>query len=152
MTSPQLCIFDATSTTSLLDSTPNNSMLPSTILQKCLEILGADIRSARPVTGGDINQAILLETSAGQFFLKINPAPTAGSMFEAEAAGLALLASANAIRTPAVIGFGDTPEGGFLLLEYIETDFRPLDFWEKFGCRPSHLAPLHRSLLWPRPR
>ena len=117
-------------------------MLPSAILQKCLEILGADIRSARSVTGGDINQAMLLETSAGQFFLKTNSAPTAGSMFEAEAAGLALLASANALRTPAVIGFGDTPEGGFLLLEHIETDFRPLDFWEKFG---SGLAILHRS-------
>ncbi len=63
-------------------------------------------------------------------------------MFEAEAVGLALLASANAIRIPAVIGFGDTPEGGFLLLEYIETDFRPLDFWEKFGIG---LATLHRS-------
>ncbi|MBK9015121.1 MAG: fructosamine kinase family protein [Saprospiraceae bacterium] len=77
--------------------------------KNALKILGADIRSIRPVTGGDINQALLLDTSAGQFFLKTNTAPTAASMFEAEAAGLALLASANAIRTPTVIGLA-TPQ------------------------------------------
>lgn len=117
-------------------------MLPQAIHQKCVEILGAEILSVTPLAGGDINQARLLETGVGRFFLKINTASVAASMFEAEAAGLALLATANALRTPAVVGFGGTPAGGFLLLEHIETGHRPPDFWEEFG---TSLAQLHRS-------
>ena len=117
-------------------------MLPPAIHQKCLEILGTDFRSERPVAGGDINKARVLETADGRFFLKMNTSPTAGRMFGAEAAGLSLLASTNAIIVPAVLGFGDTAEGGFLLLEYIETGYRPPGFWEKFGAA---MAALHRS-------
>lgn len=117
-------------------------MLPPVINQKCLEILGTEIHSVTPVAGGDISEAMLLETGAGRFFLKLNTASIAARMFEAEAAGLALLATANALRTPAVLDFGGTTAGGFLLLEHIETGPRPPGFWEEFG---SSLAQLHRS-------
>jgi len=118
------------------------TMLPSEIQQKCQAIIGADIRSAVPMTGGDISQALLLETDKGRFFLKFNSSPNAANMFEADAAGLALLASANALQTPAVLGLGATPAGGFLLLEYMESGYRPSGFWEEFG---SSLAQLHRN-------
>jgi protein-ribulosamine 3-kinase len=116
------------------------NMLPTAIHQKCLEILSTDIRSATPVAGGDINKAMLLETGKGRFFIKMNDSPNAGSMFEAEAAGLLVLGSHGVIRTPEVIAHGSTEDGSFLLLENIETGFRPDGFWEKFGAA---LAQLH---------
>jgi fructosamine-3-kinase len=115
--------------------------LPPVILQKCNKILDAEIRSVRHIGGGDINQARLLETSKGKFFLKINSGVQAGHMFETEAKGLQLLAEAAAIRTPAVIGFEQVPDGAFLLLEFIETGYRKESFWEDFGAA---LAALHR--------
>ncbi|MBI5915881.1 MAG: fructosamine kinase family protein [Bacteroidetes bacterium] len=118
------------------------SQVPAEILLRCRDILGTDIRSVQPVSGGDINQAFRLEAPTGSFFLKTNTGPQAGRMFGTEAAGLGLLASAGALRTPAVLGFGETPQGAFLLLEFIETGFRPPVFWEKFG---TGLAHLHRS-------
>ena len=117
-------------------------MLPSAITQQCEEILGTSILAAQPVSGGDVNQALVLETGEGHFFLKINTAPVSGRMFETEAAGLAVLASTGSIKTPAVLGFGSTAEGSFLLMEHIETGYRPAGFWEKFGAA---LAELHRN-------
>lgn len=114
---------------------------PSPISERCQSLLGANILAVRPVSGGDINQAMLLETTAGQFFVKINFNSAAGRIFEAEAMGLILLAATATIRTPTVIGSGETEAGGFLLLEYIETSYRPTGFWEKFG---TDLAELHR--------
>lgn len=117
-------------------------MIPPSIRQKCSEILGADVVSVRPVAGGDINQAMLLDTVIGQFFLKVNLGPMAISMFETEASGLELLAATKTIRTPSVLGFGSSSEEAFLLLEYVQSGYRPSNFWEKFGAS---LASLHRS-------
>lgn len=116
-------------------------MLPISLAGQIQSILGAEILGLKPVAGGDINQALMLETSAKRFFLKVNTAPQASRMFEAEASGLALLAASKTIRTPEVLGFSDSPDGAFLLLEYIEPGFRPDGFWEKFGAA---LAELHR--------
>ncbi len=117
-------------------------MLPTAIQQKCREILGTDIHSTVPISGGDINKAMLLETDMGRFFLKMNDSANAGSMFETEAAGLLMLADCGAIRIPDVIGYASTAAGSFLLLEYIETGFRPDGFWGNFGVA---LAQLHRK-------
>ncbi|MCF8246645.1 MAG: fructosamine kinase family protein [Saprospiraceae bacterium] len=117
-------------------------MLPVSIQQKCEEIIGAEILGVQTVSGGDINQAMKLETREGLFFLKINTDPFSGAMFEAEAEGLALLAATKCIQTPEVQGFGMTVEGGFLLLEHFNISYRPTGFWEKFGAA---LAELHRN-------
>lgn len=97
--------------------------------------------SARPVAGGDINSAFELKTTVGSYFVKTNTAPFAGGMFEAEAKGLTALANGGSLRTPSVLGVGSTSQGSFLLLEFIETGYRPDGFWEKFGTA---LAKLHR--------
>lgn len=116
--------------------------LPNAIQAACQQFLNADICDVRIVVGGDINQARLLETSKGNFFLKMNAGANAARMFELEAKGLELLASADVIRTPLVITFGNTAEGAFLLLENIATGYRAPGFWEKFG---ESLAALHRK-------
>ena len=115
--------------------------LPDSILQHCQETLDADIQQVQYIGGGDINQARLLKTTKGNFFIKINQALFAADMFEKEAKGLALLAETKTIRIPEVIAHGQMDGSAFLLLEYIETGFRQDGFWEAFG---HSLADLHK--------
>lgn len=99
------------------------------------------VDSIQFVSGGCINNAIRLNTSKGPFFLKWNESQPA-YMFEAEAKGLALLASANAVRIPEVIGHGEVAEKSYLLLEFIDSRPPAKGYWERFG---EELAKLHRQ-------
>lgn len=118
------------------------SDLPASIQQKCETILGNPIRRVRRVSGGDINQARLLECSRENYFLKMNTSARAAEMFTAEEKGLALLRKHSPLPIPETIAAGETPDGAFLLLNYVEQGTRPEDFWETFG---EGLAGLHRS-------
>ena len=73
---------------------------------------------ARPVGGGDISEAFRLGDGARTFFVKSQPAAQA-AMFEAEAAGLAALAAAHAVRVPQVICSGTVAGRAYLVLEYL---------------------------------
>lgn len=115
------------------------SNLPPTLLEFCQTTLSADILEVRYVGGGDINQARLLITTKGDFFIKINQAPFAADMFEKEAKGLALLRESKVIRIPETIAHGQVDGTAFLLLEMIETGYRQTGFWEGFGVALAHL-------------
>lgn len=93
------------------------------------------------VGGGDINEAYRFETSAGIFLVKKNHAGRYPQMFEKEARGLALLASAKEIPVPFVVSHGEVGEMAFLVLKFIESAGRQPDFWDDFGQR---LARLHK--------
>ena len=71
------------------------------------------------MAGGSINECCAWRCGAGLF---VKVAARAGlAMFEAEAAGLAALAAARALRVPRVIGSGQTESAAALLaLEWIE--------------------------------
>ena len=71
------------------------------------------------VHGGCINESFRWESSRGTCFVKIAPA-TERAALEAEAEGLAELASADAVRVPKVHGCGTTSALAFLVLEWIE--------------------------------
>ncbi|MDH3646538.1 MAG: fructosamine kinase family protein [Gammaproteobacteria bacterium] len=75
--------------------------------------------TARPLRGGSINAAWRVNSNAGTLFVKFNDAGR-HDMFVAEAAGLAELAQANAVRVPDVICTGAVAKKSFLLLEFIE--------------------------------
>ncbi len=112
------------------------------ILDQCTDILDAEVLNTRYVGGGDINVARILETNKGRFFFKMNSGKDALQMFAAESMGLKLLARANAIGIPKVLGLGQNGQQAFLLLEYIErAQHVPDDFWETFGRQ---LAALHK--------
>jgi len=101
--------------------------------------LGAEVRSSRTVTGGDINRALCLELVGGRrVFVKYN-ARSAPGMFEAEAQGLTWLAEAEALPVPMVlaVGSGSLP---FLALEWVESGRQRADFDEALG---RGLAALH---------
>src|SRR5262245_51278604 len=71
------------------------------------------------VHGGCINEAYRWESDQGPLFVKIAPASSL-AVFEAEAAGLEALGSANAVRVPRALASGVAESAAFLALEWIE--------------------------------
>ncbi|KAB2312321.1 fructosamine kinase family protein [Betaproteobacteria bacterium SCN2] len=77
------------------------------------------VESSRPLGGGCINQAHLLEGCGQRYFLKSNRAALA-DMFAAEARGLAELEAAQALRVPHPVATGSADGASFLVLEYLQ--------------------------------
>jgi fructosamine-3-kinase len=93
-------------------------------------------QDTQAVHGGDISQAFRLSDGTRSFFVKTQPAPRppAGrvsggilpasaaarlDLFEAEAAGLDVLAAANAVRVPQAVCHGIAAGQAYLVLEYL---------------------------------
>jgi protein-ribulosamine 3-kinase len=93
----------------------------ATIADALSEVLGDRIeeRSRRAVAGGSINRAFEYRSARGSVFVKVSARANAAEMFQAEAAGLKALASAQAVRVPQVIVQGRCNEGVYLALEWI---------------------------------
>ncbi|MBS1943580.1 MAG: fructosamine kinase family protein [Bacteroidetes bacterium] len=100
------------------------------------------VRDARPVAGGSINDAFRLHTNAGEFFVKTNTADCYPSPFVSEERGLGILREAGALRVPEVLAQGEVDGTTFLLLEFIAQEEEDRDFQARFGRA---LARLHRS-------
>jgi fructosamine-3-kinase len=118
-------------------------MIDAQLRQALHEALGAPVRQARRLSGGDINDAFELELLSGaQVFLKTNPSAPP-SMFPAEARGLDWLREAGAIRLPRVLAVssGRPGEPAFLVLELLTPGPRRSDFDERLGRA---LAQMHR--------
>jgi fructosamine-3-kinase len=81
--------------------------------------VGVHPAPASRVHGGCINESYRWESAHGPLFVKV-AAVADLSMLEAEAAGLAELAQANAVRVPAVHAVGTSGEHAFLALEWLE--------------------------------
>ncbi|PZN31454.1 MAG: hypothetical protein DIU71_09875 [Proteobacteria bacterium] len=81
--------------------------------------LGRPPRAAGRVGGGSINRCLRYETERGPVFVKLAGAP-AMSMFEAEAAGLAALSQARAVRVPQVLACVADGDLALLILEWLE--------------------------------
>jgi len=93
-----------------------------------------------PMGGGCINSAYRLEGGGRRFFVKLNDADRL-EMFEAEAAGLAELAAAAAVRVPRPVCLGAEGGQSFLVLEYLELRGDGAAAEERLG---RELATLHR--------
>lgn len=124
-------------------------MVSVAIHQFVLELLrsaaGNSITSLRftPVGGGSINDTYQVVTNAGQpYFVKINHAEELPGLFRAEKEGLEILAATGVIRTPMVIGCGETTGRQILVLEWIGQGLKSSAFWQCFG---EQLAALHAS-------
>lgn len=109
-------------------------------LQSSLEkTQGFRIQSSRPIGGGCIHNAQELITDRGSYFLKYNH-PGALSNFQSEEKGMGILAEAGSIRTPIMMGTGESESHAYLLMEFIQSQSRAADYWEDFGQK---LALLH---------
>lgn len=97
------------------------SAIPKSIAAALTQALDTpvDERPRQTIAGGSINQCWRYESEREPIFVKAGPA-TAADMFAAEAAGLAALAHAEAVRVPRVLAGGIYRDGAFLALEWIE--------------------------------
>lgn len=101
--------------------------------------LGARVRVADRLGGGDINEAFEVAFEDGtRIFVKTHPNPPP-DMFGAEARGLAWLDEAEAIRVPKVLAVSDE-RPAYLALELLAPARRRSDFEEELG---RSLAALH---------
>lgn len=91
------------------------------------------------VSGGSINNAYRIQSTAGTFFLKTNDATRFSGMFEAEVRGLKLLRE-SAFTVPKPIAADNIGNTQFLLMEWVEQGAPSADFWDGFGQK---LAQLH---------
>lgn len=95
----------------------------------------------RPIGGGCINTATVLEGDTHRYFVKFNAASRA-AMFEAEAAGLRELADTNALRVPGPICWGVSGDTAYLVLEFLDLDSGNSCDLARLG---RGLAALHRA-------
>jgi fructosamine-3-kinase len=91
--------------------------------------LGREVEAARPVAGGDLNDAFTLELAGGGRAFAKTAADAAPGAYGAEAAGLRWLADAGAVSVPEVLAVADRPgsEPPLLVLGWIEQRPGPPD-------------------------
>jgi fructosamine-3-kinase len=97
------------------------------------------IGNKRPMGGGCINQAMLIEDGHRAFFVKLN-AESLLPMFEAESAGLDEMLSAGAIRVPEPVCLGAGDGSSWLVMEYI-----PMGGRSNAALAGEQLARMHRK-------
>ncbi|MFC6858286.1 fructosamine kinase family protein [Zunongwangia atlantica] len=100
------------------------------------------INNITSLSGGDINNVFLLNTTEGKKVVKVNSATKFPRMFEAEMAGMKALKSAEAIDVPQMIAVYTESEYSCLLMEYRETGSKSSNFWTVFG---KQMADLHKN-------
>ncbi|MCS6798904.1 MAG: fructosamine kinase family protein [Myxococcota bacterium] len=101
-------------------------------------LLDEPVARLQPVRGGDVHRAFRVETRGRErWFAKHSPSAPR-DLFEAEARGLHWLATAGALRIPAVRACGQ----GWLVLEWIEPGAPSPTFDVELG---EGLAALHRA-------
>ncbi len=105
-------------------------------LGRSVKLKGTQFKS-----GGCINNALKLNTSEGDYFLKWQSG-IPEDMFGKEAKGLELLQSANAMNVPKVIAFGVLDGKHYLLMENIDSAPSKADYWSHFGRA---LAEMHSN-------
>ena len=106
--------------------------------ERPVSITGSD-----PLSGGDINDAVRLQTSEGDFFAKTNRGD--GPWFSVEARQLSALREAcSIIRVPEVVTYRDPEPGetGFLVLELVERGRAGTDYEDRLA---EGLAELHAA-------
>jgi protein-ribulosamine 3-kinase len=110
--------------------------------QALFRTLGADpiIKGHQFISGGCINNAVRLDTTRGDYFLKWSDS-SPEDMFEKEYLGLELLGSANKIAIPEPIAFGTCEGKPYLLMEYLPAHRHANDYWRMLGHQ---LAELHQ--------
>ncbi len=108
-----------------------------------MRALGGEASHARwsPAGGSALNEIRRLDLGAKRYFVKLGPAASL-DMFDAEAAALRELASANAVRIPAVHAVGTDGSAAWLVLEWL--DLEPHGRGAALGRA---LAALHRVTM-----
>lgn len=108
------------------------------VVHQTLGIL-AQVKSANLIGSGNHNQGIRLETSEGDFFLKLNFDHERDILVK-EAEGLGIVRKSTFLKVPLTYGQGRIGDYNYLLSEFIPSSRQQLDYWENLGLG---LAQLH---------
>lgn len=100
-----------------------------------------EFRKTSRVHGGDISQCYALETTEGNFFLKVQEGSIPEGFFEKEYRGLVRLMESQSVAVPAPLFYGSADGQQFLVIEFIHKAPPQQNFWRVFAER---LAVLHR--------
>ena len=92
--------------------------------QRLNGVLNVDLKlkHVSSVSGGSINAAYCLHTTAGDFMMKRNNKDAYPNMFACESAGLATISKTQTIAVPKTVLLDEFEEDDFLILEWIEAD------------------------------
>lgn len=105
--------------------------------------LGAEVKilDKHSISGGDISQAFVINTRAGDYFVKVNQHDFYEN-FACEALALAKMSKTNCIKTPKVVALNTSQLHSYLILEFI--DFHPAKMrdWYEAGVQ---LANMHSA-------
>jgi protein-ribulosamine 3-kinase len=96
-----------------------------------------DIKGIRAMGGSFENSIHRVLTTNCDFLIKINGKQNT----KAEVNGLELLKSTKTVNTPEIIGYGETDEKGYLILEFLKGS-RKSNYWIELG---ENLARLHQT-------
>ena len=91
------------------------------IIRHISDQIQSEITAFRPVSGGDISSAYLLETQSQKFLLKLNSKSSAKTMFDAEQQGLRAIESTKTIAVPHVHLVDELDGKPFLLMDFVES-------------------------------
>lgn len=91
------------------------------IIRHISDQIQSQITAFRPVSGGDISSAYLLETQSQKFLLKVNSKSSAKTMFDAEQQGLRAIESTKTIAVPHVHLVDELDGKAFLLMDFVES-------------------------------
>lgn len=114
--------------------------------QILFETLGplTQLNSASLIAAGNHNQGVLLDTSEGSFFLKLN-FDHERDILKKEADGLSILSQSTFLKVPATYGTGRVEDYNYLLLEFIPSSRPHPEYWEDLGLGLAHLHLNHHS-------
>ena len=97
------------------------------------------ILNQKSLSGGDINNLYLLETTTLPLVVKSNSIADFPNMFEYEKKGLEKLKQTKTIQIVDTINQINHNDLSFLILNYIKTSPETSEFWEKFGLQLNQL-------------
>jgi protein-ribulosamine 3-kinase len=101
------------------------------------------LRHVSSVTGGSINAAYCLHTTAGDYMMKRNSKSAYPNMFACESAGLNAIRKTQTIAVPKTILLDEFEDDSFLILEWIEAVKVTLATGKLLG---QHLSAMHRHM------
>lgn len=90
------------------------------LLVHVTKLLGTELLNVNRLSGGDVGQLYLIDTSDCKYVLKMQSGAHADAMLSAEKEGLEFIHRTNTLLTPKVRMLDRYDDSAFLLLEYIE--------------------------------
>ena len=117
--------------------------MDKSIRQHIEYLLCITIESIRPLSGGDISKAYLIQSENENLFCKIHLGDQAFEMFSTERLGLQALGKTKSIGIPKVLLCEQLEKGALLVMDYIEPRLPSAIDFEKLGHQ---LAALHQPI------